>query len=122
MLNEKKKTYFINLLNKQLNELLQKEKDTPVSSVVSVTGQAPDFTDQATFESDMDFNLHMKERDNKLIFKIKEALERIENGTYGICEVCGEKITESRLKARPVTTVCITCKQNQETQEKLRGI
>lgn len=122
MLNEKKKTYFTNLLNKQLNELLQKEKDLPVSSVVSVSGQAPDFTDQATFESDMDFNLHMKERENKLIFKIKEALERIENGTYGICEVCGEKITESRLKARPVTTVCITCKQNQENQEKLRGI
>ncbi len=122
MLNEKKKIYFTNLLNKQLNELLQKEKDAPVSTVVSVSGQAPDFTDQATFESDMDLNLHMKERDNKLIFKIKEALERIENGTYGICEVCGEKISESRLKARPVTTVCITCKQNQETQEKLRGI
>lgn len=122
MLNQKKKTYFTNLLNKQLGELLKKEKDTPVSSVVSVSGQEPDFTDQATFESDMDFNLHMKERENKLIFKIKEALERIEDGTYGICEVCGEKITESRLKARPVTTVCITCKQTQETQEKLRGI
>lgn len=122
MLNQKKKTYFTNLLNKQLNELLKKEKDIPVSSVVSVSGQEPDFTDQATFESDMDFNLHMKERENKLIFKIKEALERIENGTYGVCEVCGEKITESRLKARPVTTVCITCKQTQESQEKLRGI
>lgn len=122
MLNEKKKTYFTNLLNKQLNELLKKEKDTPVASVVSVSGQTPDFTDQATFESDMDLNIHMKERENKLIFKIKEALERIENGTYGICEVCGEKITETRLKARPVTTVCITCKQNQENQEKLRGV
>ena len=122
MLNEKKKIYFTNLLNKQLNELLKKEKDTPVSSVVSVSGQAPDFTDQATFESDMDLNIHMKERENKLIFKIKEALERIENGTYGICEICGENITETRLKARPVTTVCITCKQNQENQEKLRGI
>jgi DnaK suppressor protein len=122
MLNEKKKIYFTNLLNKQLNELLKKEKDTPVASVVSVSGQTPDFTDQATFESDMDLNIHMKERENKLIFKIKEALERIENGTYGICEVCGEKITETRLKARPVTTVCITCKQNQENQEKLRGV
>jgi len=122
MLNEKKKIYFTNLLNKQLNELLKKEKDIPVTSVVSVSGQAPDFTDQATFESDMDLNIHMKERENKLIFKIKEALERIENGTYGICEVCGENITETRLKARPVTTVCITCKQNQENQERLRGM
>jgi DnaK suppressor protein len=122
MLNEKKKTYFLNLLNKQLDDLLKKDKDTPVTSVVTVTGQVPDFTDQATFESDMDLNLHMKERENKLIFKIKEALERIENGTYGVCEVCGEDITETRLKARPVTTVCIACKQNQENQEKLRGI
>jgi DnaK suppressor protein len=122
MLNEKKKIYFTNLLNKQLNELLKKEEDTPVTSVVGVSEQAPDFTDQATFESDMDLNIHMKERENKLIFKIKEALERIENGTYGICDICGEAITETRLKARPVTTVCITCKQNQENQEKLRGI
>jgi len=122
MLNEKKKIYFTNLLNRQLNELLKKEKDTPVTSVVGVSGQAPDFTDQATFESDMDLNIHMKERENKLIFKIKEALERIENGTYGICDICGEAISETRLKARPVTTVCITCKQNQENQEKLRGI
>jgi len=122
MLNEKKKIYFTNLLNKQLNELLKKEKDIPVTSVVGVSGQTPDFTDQATFESDMDMNIHMKERENKLIFKIKEALERIENGTYGICEVCGEAITETRLKVRPVTTVCITCKQNQENQEKLRGV
>ena len=122
MLNEKKKIYFTNLLNKQLNELLKKEKDTPVTSVVGVSEQAPDFTDQATFESDMDLNIHMKERENKLIFKIKEALERIENGTYGICDICGEAITETRLKARPVTTVCITCKQNQENQERLRGL
>ena len=122
MLNEKKKIYFTNLLNKQLNELLKKEKATPVTSVVGVSGQTPDFTDQATFESDMDLNIHMKERANKLIFKIKEALERIENGTYGICDICGEAISDTRLKARPVTTVCITCKQNQENQEKLRGV
>ncbi len=122
MLSEKKKTYFTNLLNKQLNTLLKKEKDAPVTSVAGVIVQSPDFTDQATFESDMDLNIHMKERENKLIFKIKEALERIENGTYGICDICGEAISETRLKARPVTTVCISCKQNQENQEKLRGL
>jgi DnaK suppressor protein len=122
MLDEKKKAFFTKLLNKQLDELLKKEKDTPVSSVVTLPGQTPDFTDQASFESDVDFNIHLKERENRLIFKIREALERIENGTYGICELCGEKITETRLKARPVTTECITCKQNQENQERLRGV
>jgi len=122
MLDEKKKVFFTKLLNKQLDELLKKERDIPVSSVISSSGQTPDFTDQATFESDVDLTLHMKERENKLIFKIKEALDRIENGTYGICETCGEEITETRLNARPVTTVCITCKKNQENQEKLRGV
>jgi DnaK suppressor protein len=122
MLDEKKKAFFTKLLNKQLDELLIKEKETPVSSVVSIPGQTPDFTDQASFESDVDFNIHMKERENRLIFKIREALERIENGTYGVCELCGEAITETRLKARPVTTECITCKKNQENQEKLRGV
>jgi DnaK suppressor protein len=122
MLDEKKKAFFTKLLNKQLDELLKKEKETPVSSVVSIPGQTPDFTDQASFESDVDFNIHMKERENRLIFKIREALERIENGTYGVCELCGEAITETRLKARPVTTECITCKKNQENQEKLRGV
>ena len=49
---------------------------------------------------------------------IREALDRIENGTYGTCEVCGEQISEERLKARPVTTQCIECKTDMEDQER----
>jgi len=78
--------------------------------------------DQASAESHTDFTLHIKERENRLILKIKEALNRIDNGTFGICEVCGEKISEKRLEARPVTTLCIECKKRQEMDEKLRGI
>jgi DnaK suppressor protein len=118
----KNRKFFERLLNEQLENLLKKNIDQPVSTLVEVPGQAPDFTDQATFESDMDLNIHMKERDSKLIFKIKDALERIKDGTFGFCEVCGEKISDERLKARPVTTVCIDCKKKQETQEKLRGV
>ena len=118
----KNRKFFERLLKEQLENLLKKNIDQPVSTLVEVPGQAPDFTDQATFESDMDLNIHMKERDSKLIFKIKDALERIKDGTFGFCEVCGEKISDERLKARPVTTVCIDCKKKQETQEKLRGV
>jgi DnaK suppressor protein len=57
-----------------------------------------------------------------LITKITEALERIEEGTFGICERCGEPISEKRLEARPVTTLCIKCKQEQEDLEKRGGI
>ncbi|RLB13465.1 MAG: RNA polymerase-binding protein DksA, partial [Deltaproteobacteria bacterium] len=64
----------------------------------------------------------ISDRGRKLLVKIKEALERLDNGTFGICEACGEEISEKRLKARPVTTLCIECKKKQETEEKLRGL
>jgi DnaK suppressor protein len=70
----------------------------------------------------MDFNLHLRERESKLIGKIREALERIEDDAFGICEACGENITEKRLKARPVTTLCIDCKRREENNERLRGV
>ena len=54
--------------------------------------------------------------------KIKEALDRIESKTYGVCEDCSENIGEARLKARPVTTLCIDCKKRQETDEKAKGL
>ena len=64
--------------------------------------------------------LRIRDRERKLISKIDKALDRIEDGTFGICEECGEEITEGRLKARPVTTFCIGCKEEQEKLEKTR--
>ncbi|MBW1973704.1 MAG: TraR/DksA C4-type zinc finger protein [Deltaproteobacteria bacterium] len=66
--------------------------------------------------------LRIKDRESKLINKIKDAIERIDNGTFGICEVCGEEISEKRLMARPMTTLCIKCKIKQEEEEKKRGL
>jgi DnaK suppressor protein len=62
--------------------------------------------------------LRIRDRERKLIFKIQEALTRIDEGTFGICEECGEEIGIERLKARPVTTLCIECKSSQEVEEK----
>ena len=82
----------------------------------------PDPTDRASLESNRNFTLRIRDRERKLIVKIKEALTRIDDGTYGNCEECGEKIGRERLEARPVTTLCIDCKSLQEAQErKLRG-
>lgn len=78
-----------------------------------------DPADRAAQESDQFFTLRLRDRDRKLIKKIREALERIENGSYGICEGCGGDISIPRLKARPVTTLCIDCKSRQEEEEKL---
>lgn len=80
----------------------------------------PDLSDQASAEADQNFVLRMKEREQKLLKKIDEALDRLATHTYGICERCGEEIPYKRLKARPVTTLCIECKTLQEQLEKIR--
>ncbi len=76
--------------------------------------------DQATAEADQNFILRLREREQKLLKKVDEAIERIQSGTFGICESCGGKISVQRLKARPVTTLCIDCKTRQEEEEKIR--
>jgi DnaK suppressor protein len=121
MLSPKKLQNFRNLLDGKLGEL-QSEATKTVSGMTSYEETFADPTDRATLESDRNFTLRIRDRERKLIAKIKEALERIENGTYGICEVCGEEISEARLKARPVTTLCIDCKTKQEVDEKVRGL
>lgn len=80
----------------------------------------PDLSDQASAETDQNFVLRIKEREQKLLKKITEALDRVNEGTYGICEDCGEEIGYKRLLARPVTTSCIECKTKQEEYENLR--
>ena len=121
MLTEKKKTFFKKLLNERLDELLNEANKT-VSGMTAHKENLPDPSDRATLESDRNFTLRIRDRERKLIGKINEALERIDTGTYGICDECGEDISEARLKARPVTTLCIDCKKKQEMDEKARGI
>jgi DnaK suppressor protein len=79
-----------------------------------------DVSDQATAEADQNFSMRIKEREQKLLKKIDEALDRMDKQTYGICERCEEDIPYKRLKARPVTTLCIACKTLQEQEEKIR--
>jgi DnaK suppressor protein len=80
----------------------------------------PDPTDRASLESDRNFQLRIRDRERKLIQKIREAIERIDAGTFGICDECGEEIQMERLLARPVTTYCVDCKQRLEVEEKAR--
>lgn len=76
--------------------------------------------DLASQEIDRSFLLRLRDRDRKLLKKIEKTLEKIENGTYGICESCGVEIPIERLEARPVTDLCIECKTEQEEAEKLK--
>ena len=107
------------LLIERKSVLLEEAKDTMVE-MTDDEEAFPDPNDRATLESDRNRTLRIRDRERKLISKIDKALERVEDGTFGICEECGEEITDARLKARPVTTLCIDCKEEQEKQEKAR--
>jgi DnaK suppressor protein len=118
--DEKRLEFFRSLLNEQMKELIEEAAKT-VNDMTVTEGEFPDPTDRASWESDRNFLLKIRERERKLITKIGEALARLEEGAFGICERCGEEISEKRLEARPVTTLCIKCKEEQENLEK-RGV
>lgn len=113
--------YFRNLLAKRLEDLLARADDT-VSGMTARIENFPDPTDRASLEEDRNFMLRIRDRENKLIKKIKKTLARIDNDTFGICETCGEEISIERLNARPVTTQCIECKTKEEAFEKSLGL
>ncbi len=116
---EKWKSYK-SMLQQKINELLSEAGKT-VSEMTVSKENYPDPNDRASLESDRNFELRIRDRERKLIMKMQEAIKRIDDGTFGICEVCGGSISEKRLMARPVTTLCIDCKTKQEKMEKLKG-
>ncbi|HID97333.1 MAG TPA: RNA polymerase-binding protein DksA [Thermodesulfobacteriaceae bacterium] len=113
--------YFKKLLQAKLDELLD-EADKTLVEMTDMDDHFPDPTDRASIESERSFELRIRDRERKLIKKIKKSLEMIEEGTYGECQECGEDIGTKRLEARPVTTLCIKCKSKQEQVEKARGL
>ena len=121
MLTDRQKRYFRDMLTFRLNELLT-EGNRTLGGMSERDDRLPDPSDRATLESETSFTLRIRDRERQLIGKIKDALYRIEDGTYGICEECDEEISEARLKARPVTTLCIDCKSNQEKAGGRAGI
>jgi len=121
-MRERELKHYQDLLNEKLEELLE-EADRTVDGMTDAKAENfPDPTDRASLESNRNFTLRIRDRERKLIVKIKEALARIDDGSYGKCEECGENIGRERLEARPVTTLCIDCKSLQEAEErKLKG-
>lgn len=103
-------------LQGMLNELHGEVVET-VTGMRSEAEPFPDPNDRASLESERNLTLRIRDRERKLRSKIEEALARIADGTFGICESCGEPIGDKRLEARPVTTLCVACKESQEDQE-----
>lgn len=126
--SKKKVPATLSLREKKINEikkrLIEKRKNLLTEALLALN-ELPaqtvfaDLGDQASAEIDRNFMLRLRGRERKLLKKIDAALERIKDGTFGICEKCGQEIDIRRLEARPVTTMCIECKTLQEEEEKL---
>ncbi len=121
-MNPERLEFFRHLLQEHLEDLLGKADTTRNEMTGSAAAPLPDPTDRAALETDRNFELRIRDRERKLILKIREAMERIDDGSYGFCEMCGGDIGEKRLIARPVTTMCIQCKSRMEALERARGM
>lgn len=107
-------------LNARLVDLLR-QADQTVRDLQNIDLRQADTLDLAAAENNRNFSLRIRRRENRLIHKIQRSLRDIEEGTYGICEACGESIGLKRIKARPVTRHCIRCKTEMEKLERLVG-
>jgi DnaK suppressor protein len=112
--------FFKESLNQQLHQLLDSAEKT-VNTLLQSGEWAADPLDQAAMENDRNYTLRIRDRESHLIKKIAAALSKIEDGSFGICESCGDDIGVARLKARPVTAYCIRCKTQMEAFEKVAG-
>jgi DnaK suppressor protein len=79
----------------------------------------PDETDLAATEVNQTLAFKLRDRERLLLSKIDQALQKIEDGTFGICESCENPIEMKRLEARPFTNLCIECKEREEHREKI---
>jgi DnaK suppressor protein len=113
--------YFRQLLESELETLIEKAETTVLELVGAASDNEADPLDQATQEYSRDNVFRIRSRESRLIRKIRESLQAIEAGTYGICEDCEKPIAIKRLMARPVTSYCIECKSRREMLEKAIG-
>lgn len=112
-------TLYKNLLLRLKNEALIKEDDI-VNTFQSE--KSADDLDIASHDNITNLKKRLLERQQAFVKRIDIALERIENGTYGICKECGDDINPKRLLARPIAILCIDCKEKQEKKESMEDI
>jgi len=119
-MNSKQKQYFKQKLLVWKEALLKGSTET-ITNLKEDKEVSGDFGDIASAESAKSIELRTRDRERKLINKINEALERIENNTYGYCEITGKPIGLKRLEARPIATLSIEAQQMHENQEELNN-
>jgi|SRR5579885_627028 len=117
-MNKKELKKFKDILMSRREEILKTADATKDQGMGFSADDLPDEVDLASSEAEQSMSLRLRDRERILLKKIDKTLKKIEDGTYGICEQCGEEIGLKRLEARPVTDLCIRCKEEQEKMER----
>ncbi len=117
-MDQKQLTKFRKLLLEEKERVMNNSRKDLDDIKVDVE-DLPDETDLAATEVSQAVAFKLRDRERLLLGKIDEALLKIEEGTFGVCETCEEPIEPKRLEARPVSTLCISCKEQKEHREKI---
>lgn len=118
-MNDDQYSHFRTILESWKSNLM-KEVDRTVHHMQDDAANFPDPNDRASQEEEFTLELRTRDRERKLVKKIKQSLEDLDKGDYGYCESCGTDIGIRRLEARPTATLCIDCKTLDEIREKNR--
>jgi DnaK suppressor protein len=121
-LTKKELKKFQELLEEKRKAVLDRARAMlSVENMALDTNDLPDEMDLASSEYLQSFEFRLRGREKSLLSKLDLALKKITDGTFGICEICEEPIGKKRLEARPETTLCIKCKEDQEREERTMG-
>ena len=121
-LTKKELKKFQELLEEKRKAVLERARQMlSVENMALDTNDLPDEMDLASSEYLQSFEFRLRGREKSLLSKLDLALKKIDDGSFGICEICEEPIGKKRLEARPETTLCIKCKEDQEREERTMG-
>jgi DnaK suppressor protein len=120
-LTKKELKKFQELLDEKRKGVLERARQMLSEGMVLDANDLPDEMDLASSEYIQSFEFRLRGREKSLLTKLDHALKKIEEGTFGVCEICEEPIGKKRLEARPETSLCIKCKEDQEREERTMG-
>jgi DnaK suppressor protein len=120
-LNKKDLKLFRDLLDEKRRQVIDRARKTLTEDMTLQVDDLADEMDLASSESLQSFEFRLRGREKSLLGKLDLAIRKIEDGTYGACELCDEPIGRKRLEARPETSLCIRCKEDQEREERTLG-
>ncbi len=120
-LNKKDLKLFRDLLDEKRRQVIDRARKTLTEDMTLQVDDLADEMDLASSESLQSFEFRLRGREKSLLGKLDLAIRKIEEGTFGTCELCDEQIGRKRLEARPETSLCIRCKEDQEREERTLG-